>query len=67
MAIEWEAKLKPKSEDIWCAIWTAGDYQFAYWVDGTGCWDCPDIGWIEDDEVDGWVELPDDPNEVKTE
>ncbi|MFW0778516.1 MAG: hypothetical protein ACN2B6_12445, partial [Rickettsiales bacterium] len=42
--IVWQKDSKPKSEDIWCVIWVRDDYEFAYWVEGTGCWDCPSAG-----------------------
>lgn len=55
---KWITDSKPEDENWWCVIDTNGDYQIAYWVEGTGCWDCPDIGWIEDKDVNGWFRLP---------
>lgn len=58
---DWNKNTKPENEDIWCVIWFENDYRFAYWVEGTGCWDCPSHGWIEDSKVFGWVALPNEP------
>ena len=53
----------PESEDITCVVWLDGDYEFAWWVEGTNHWDSPEYGWTKWDRVTRWVALP---KEVKS-
>ena len=51
----------PENESILCVIYARDDHEFGWWHEGTGCWDSPDIGWIEKDEVTWWYPITNPP------
>ena len=51
----------PENESILCMIYVRDDHEFGWWHEGTGCWDSPDLGYIEKNEVTWWQPISNPP------
>jgi hypothetical protein len=59
---EWDTEL-PLSGDTLCVIWHDDDYCFAWWIEGTNCWDSPVHGFLAKETVYQWYAMPEnEPN-----